>query len=84
MTADVPMLLNTGTVSNGTKFKLTPTILPTDATNKNVTWKSSDTNVAKVDKNGNVTVVGTGTCHITCVSTEQKNPASAACRIYAR
>ena len=84
LSADVPMLLNTVTVSNGTKFKLTPTILPTDATNKNVTWKSSDTNVAKVDKKGNVTAVGTGTCHITCVSTEQKNPASATCRVYVR
>lgn len=84
LSANVPMLLNAVTVSNGTKFKLTPTILPSNATNQKVVWKSSDTNVAKVDSKGNVTAVGTGTCHITCVSTEQKNPASATCRVYVR
>ncbi len=81
---DVSMLLNTVTVSNGTKFRLTATVLPTNATNKKVIWKSSDTNVAKVDSKGNVTCVGTGTCHITCVSTEQNNPATATCRVFVR
>ncbi len=84
LSADVPMLLNAVTVSNGTKFKLTPSILPSNATNQKVTWKTSDANVAKVDSKGNVTTVGTGTCFITCVSTEQKNPASATCRVYVR
>ena len=84
LSANVAMLLNTVTVTNGTKFKLTATVLPSNATNKKVTWKSSDTNVAKVDSKGNVTTVGTGTCHITCVSTEQNNPATATCRVFVR
>ena len=82
LTADVAMLLNTVTVTKGTKFKLTANVLPKNATNKKVTWKSSDTKVAKVDAKGNVTCVGAGTCHITCVSTEQNNPATAICRVY--
>ena len=49
--------------------KLTATVLPETAENKNVTWSSSDTNVAKVNKNGRVTAVNEGTATIT-VKTE--------------
>ena len=51
------------------EFKLTPTIAPTNATNKNVSWKSSAAGVATVDANGNVKGIGVGTATIT-VSTE--------------
>lgn len=47
---------------------LTATITPSNATNQNVTWKSSDTKVATVD-NGLVTAVAEGTATIT-VTTE--------------
>lgn len=50
--------------------KLTATVLPETAENKNVTWSSSDTNVAKVNKNGRVTAVNEGTATIT-VKTEE-------------
>ena len=46
-------------------FTFTCTVLPTDATNKTVTWVSSDTSVAVVDANGTVTGVSAGTCMIT-------------------
>lgn len=51
---------------------LTATISPDNATNKNVTWTSSDPNVATVDENGNVTAVAVGTASIT-VKTEDGN-----------
>ena len=47
---------------------LTATVLPTNATNKNITWKSSDESVATVS-DGALTIVGLGTTIIT-VTTE--------------
>ncbi len=52
---------------------LTATIIPASATNTNVIWSSSNTAVATVDTNGNVTGVGNGTAVITAASEE--NPA---------
>ena len=40
-------------------------ILPADATDKGLTWSSSDVNVAIVENNGNIKVKGTGTTVIT-------------------
>lgn len=51
---------------------LAATVTPDNATNKNVTWSSSDTNVATVDENGVVTAVAEGTATIT-VATEDGN-----------
>lgn len=48
--------------------KLTVTFNPTDATNKNVTWTSSNEKVAIVDANGNVTATGRGTATITATA----------------
>ena len=50
--------------------KLTATVLPADAANKNVTWTSSDPKVATVDQEGKVISVDEGTAEIT-VTTEQ-------------
>lgn len=46
---------------------LTATVLPENATNKNVTWESDDEDVATVE-NGVVTAVGAGDATITCKS----------------
>ena len=43
---------------------LTATVLPDNATDKSVTWSSSNTGVATVDQNGVVTGVASGTAHI--------------------
>lgn len=51
------------TVGNSTK--LTATVNPSNATNKSVTWSSSNSNVVTVDANGNVKAVSPGTATIT-------------------
>ncbi len=47
---------------------LTATVSPSNATEKNITWKSSNTSVVKVDGNGKVTCVGTGTAIVTATA----------------
>ena len=51
-------------------FTLTATVKPDDATNKNVSWTSSDDAVATVEK-GKVTAKGNGTATITVTSEDQ-------------
>lgn len=75
----------TGVTLNKTKLslevnessKLTATVKPSNATNKDVTWKSSNTNVATVDKNGNVKAVSAGTTTITVTTKDGKFTAKA-------
>ena len=55
-------------------------ILPADATDKTVTWKSSNTKVATVDQNGKVKAVGKGTCTITCTA-KDGSKVKAKCKI---
>ena len=49
---------------------LVATIEPANATNKTVTWKSSNNNVATVDNNGKVTTLAEGETVITVVTTD--------------
>ena len=45
-------------------------VLPTDAHTNTVTWSSSDEKVAMVDRMGNVTAIGDGTCTITATAND--------------
>jgi uncharacterized repeat protein (TIGR02543 family) len=58
---------------------LTPTVLPTNATNKNVSWASSNANVATVDNDGKVEAKATGTAIITV--TTQNGGKTATCTV---
>lgn len=56
----------------GETATLTATINPTNATNKNVTWKSDNTQIATIDTAGKVTAIKEGTAKIT-VKTKDGN-----------
>lgn len=62
-------------VAVGGSVTLTATVLPGDATNKAVTWESSDSNVATVD-NGVVTGVSAGTATITVTTVDGDHTAT--------
>ncbi len=56
-------------VEEGSTVQISASVLPSNATNKNLSYESDDTSVATVDKNGKVTGVSEGTANIT-VTTE--------------
>ncbi len=62
-------------VTVGSSIKLSVTLKPNNATNKKVTWKSSNPSIATVDENGNVKGLKTGKVTIT-VTTENGKTAT--------
>ena len=78
-TTGVSLNYTTAKIWKDDTVKLIPTITPEDATNKNVTWTSSDNSVALVDENGVVTGVAGGTCTITC--TTENSSRTAKCTV---
>jgi uncharacterized protein YjdB/formylglycine-generating enzyme required for sulfatase activity len=69
--------LTLGGTSTGT---LTPTVSPSNATNKAVTWTSSNTAVATVSGSGVVTAVAAGSATIT-VRSDADNTKTATCSV---
>lgn len=57
-------------LNKGTSFPLTPTVYPDNATDKSVTWSSSDESVATVDASGIVTAISVGTATITVTTAD--------------
>ncbi len=60
----------TATVEAKKTVQLTATVAPADATNKRVTWSSSNTSVATVDSTGKVKGVAEGTATITVTTAD--------------
>lgn len=56
------------TIEKGKTLNLTATVNPNNATDKKVTWKSNNTNVATVDSSGKVTAKAVGTATITATA----------------
>ena len=59
---------------------LTATVEPADATNKAVTWASSDNNIATVSEDGTVTAINAGTATITATAADGSG-ISASCNL---
>ena len=58
------------TINTGEEFIISPTVTPDDATDKSVTWTSSDTDIAVVDRDGKVTGKAPGTVTITATTND--------------
>lgn len=62
----------------GDNLLMKVSVLPENATNKNLTWSSTNENVAIVNESGLVTAVGSGSCQIKAVA-EDGSGKSASC-----
>ena len=65
------------TLNRGVTRSLAATVLPEDASDKTITWSSSNNQIARVSADGEVTAVSVGTCTITATAGEK----SASCQI---
>ena len=64
------------TIEKGKSETLTATVSPSDATDKTVTWQSSNNTIATVDQNGRVTAVGAGSAVITVTTNDGSKTAT--------
>lgn len=71
------------TVYTGKKLTLKATVKPSNASNKTLTWKSSNVKVAKVNSKGVVTPVKAGTAKITATAKDGSKK-SATCTVTVR
>ena len=78
--------LNKQTLSlvEGGSETLTVTVAPSNATNKAVTWKSSDASTASVDNSGKVTAVKPGSATITVTTTDGSKTATCSVTVTAK
>ena len=65
-------------IRKGRTYTLRATVAPANATNKRVTWRSSNTRIATVTSSGKVKAVRRGTCTITATTANGKR---ATCKI---
>ncbi|MBO4245750.1 MAG: Ig-like domain-containing protein [Bacilli bacterium] len=64
------------TLQVGAEATIDVSVLPSNATNKTITWSSSNTNVATVDKNGKVKAIAIGSADIVAKSNNGKTAMS--------
>jgi len=68
--SSITLSQSSGTLVVGRTLQLSASVLPSNATNKQVNWSSSNPSVASVAQNGTVTAIAAGTCVITCSATD--------------
>lgn len=74
---------STASINVGSTQQLTATVAPSNATNKTVSWSSSNTSVATVNSNGLVTGVAVGTATITVTTQDGNKTATSAITVSA-
>lgn len=62
----------TCTIKVGEKNKLNAVVFPSNATNKQITWVSSNPSIVSVDKNGNIIGLKAGTANISVMTNNGK------------
>lgn len=67
-------------IEEGNSYKITATVVPSNATNSSVKWVSSSPDVATVDDSGNVTALKAGSTTITCTAVDGSG-VSATCHV---
>jgi hypothetical protein len=72
----IELQATTLTLEVGERQTLTAIVLPTDAENKTVSWKSSDESIAEVSSSGEVTPIAAGTIIITATTADGEKTAS--------
>lgn len=77
---EVTLSSTTAQINTGESIQLVANVLPSEAANKTLTWKSSSTSVATVDQTGKVTGIKGGTATITATTTDGTNK-SATCKV---
>lgn len=65
---EIQLKVSKDIIKIGEKCSITATIIPENATNKDITWKSTDETIAKVTSNGEVTGIGEGKVTITATN----------------
>ena len=63
--ATVTLDIDSKTLEVGDSYSLVATVLPSNATNKTLTWTSSNPTAVSVDQSGNITAIGGGVSVIT-------------------
>lgn len=61
------------TIQTGKNYKLNIEIIPSNATNKEVIYETSDSRIATVDDNGLINAKREGTCYVTIYSSNNKS-----------
>ncbi len=74
---DITLKKNTHTLTVNENYTLTADVMPADATDKTITWTSSDNTIATVDNSGKITAIAKGTATITA----KAGDITAACEI---
>lgn len=70
--ASIALNASTKALAKGSTFQLTATVLPANATNKTVTWTSSDSTKVSVSSSGLITALKSGTATITAKTNNNK------------
>ncbi len=67
---DISLDITDKVLYTGDELKLTETVLPADASDKSVIWRSSNEDAVAVDENGNVTAVARGFATVTATTVD--------------